>query len=86
MNEMADRFVAGVKWVISHRNLPWHKVQIGSRLEYRYRLEPPRNATEAFAAADPELDAYLHLFLINRGVLITPFHNMALVSPATEVG
>jgi glutamate-1-semialdehyde 2,1-aminomutase len=84
MNALATRFAAGVRAVFASRELPWHLVQIGSRLEYRYTPTPPRNATEAVEALDEDLDAYLHLFLLNHGVLLTPFHNMALISPATE--
>jgi len=32
---------------------------------------------------DPPLERFLHLWAMNRGVLMTPFHNMALMSPAT---
>jgi glutamate-1-semialdehyde aminotransferase len=44
---------------------------------------PPRTGAEAAAAMDPELDALMHLYMLNRGVLLTPFHMMALMSPAT---
>jgi glutamate-1-semialdehyde 2,1-aminomutase len=84
MNALGRRFAFGVEEVIQSRDLPWHIVQIGSRLEYRFLAAPPRNAAEALEAVDGELDAYLHLYLLNRGVLLTPFHNMALMSPATE--
>ena len=57
--------------------------QLGCRAEYGFSAPPPRNGTEAHAAADPELERYLHLHALNRGVMITPFHNMALMSPAT---
>jgi glutamate-1-semialdehyde 2,1-aminomutase len=63
--------------------MPWNIVQIGARAEYRFTPVPPRNGGEAAAAHDGELDAYMHVYLMNRGVLITPFHNMALISPAT---
>ena len=46
--------------------------------------QPPRNGGESAAAGDEELERFLHLYALNRGVLITPFHNMALVSPATS--
>jgi glutamate-1-semialdehyde 2,1-aminomutase len=84
MNGLGARFAAGVKRVITSRGLPWHIVQLGARLEYRYSPDPPRNATESADAMDEELDAYLHLYLLNRGMLMTPFHNMALMSPATQ--
>ncbi|HEX8855412.1 MAG TPA: aspartate aminotransferase family protein [Thermoleophilaceae bacterium] len=83
MTALAERFAAGVNDVIATYSLPWHVVRLGARAEYRYRPEPPRNGGEAAAASDPELDAFMHVFLMNRGVLITPFHNMALMCPAT---
>jgi glutamate-1-semialdehyde 2,1-aminomutase len=83
MIRLADRYTAGVREVISSRGLPWNIVQLGARAEYRFCPEPPRGGAESNAAADPDLDEYLHLYLANRGVLITPFHNMALMCPAT---
>ncbi len=64
--------------------LPWNVTQLGCRAEYRFESEPARNGTQAHAAADPELERYLHLHALNRGVLLTPFHNMALISPQTS--
>ena len=58
--------------------------QLGARAEYRFSPKPPRSGGESAAAGDEELEEYLHLYLLNRGVLITPFHNMALMSPATS--
>ena len=84
MIELATRFTDGVQGVIDEHGLPWHVVQLGARAEYGFLPEPPPNGGEAAAAADHELEEYLHLFALNRGVLITPFHNMALMSPATE--
>ena len=83
MIELATRFTAGVQDVIDTRRLPWNIVQLGARAEYRFCPTPARSGTESHAAADPALDEYLHLYLANRGVLITPFHNMALMCPAT---
>ena len=57
--------------------------RLGARAEYRFAPRPPRNGGESAAAGDEELERFLHLHALNRGVLITPFHNMALVSPAT---
>jgi glutamate-1-semialdehyde aminotransferase len=57
----------------------------GCRAEYRFQPTPATNGSSAHAAGDPALEAYLHLYLLNRGVLITPFHNMVLVSPDTSV-
>ncbi len=82
MIDAADRWRAGVEEVISVARLPWHVAQLGCRGEYRYRAEPPANGAEAALAIDPELDRYMHLASLNRGVLMTPFHSMALMSPA----
>jgi glutamate-1-semialdehyde 2,1-aminomutase len=80
---LADRYTAGVSEVISSRGVPWSITQLGARAEYRFCPSPPRSGGESNAAADPALDEYLHLYLANRGVLITPFHNMALMCPAS---
>jgi glutamate-1-semialdehyde 2,1-aminomutase len=80
---LADRFTAGVRDVIDSRALPWTIAQLGARAEYRFCRRPPRSGGESHAAADEALDEYLHLYLANRGILITPFHNMALMCPAT---
>ncbi|HVB41270.1 MAG TPA: transaminase [Streptosporangiaceae bacterium] len=85
MTGLADRFTAGVREVIETRRLPWNIVRLGARAEYRFCPQPPRTGGESHAAADSTLDEYLHLFLANRGVLITPFHNMALMCPATTI-
>ncbi len=83
MIALADRFTAGVRGVIDSRALPWTIAQVGARAEYRFCRLPPRSGGESALAADEELDEYLHLYLANRGILITPFHNMALMCPAT---
>jgi glutamate-1-semialdehyde 2,1-aminomutase len=80
---LAERFAEGVDEVIRRRALPWHAVRLGCRVEYRFRPDPPRNGGEAAAADDPHLDRFMHLYALNRGILLTPFHNMALISPAT---
>lgn len=81
---LADRFVAGVEEVIKEFDLPWIVKQLGCRAEYWFRPTPPRNGQEAADAADFELDRYMHLAALNRGILMTPFHNMALICPATS--
>ena len=81
---LATRFREGVEGVIEGHSLPWNVTQLGCRAEYRFQPTPARNGTEAHAASDPELERYLHLHALNRGVLLTPFHNMALFSPATS--
>jgi len=83
MIALASRFAAGVEQVIAEHRLPWIVKRLGARAEYWFRPTPPRNGAEAAAAVDPLLDRYMHLAALNRGVLVTPFHNMALMCPAT---
>ena len=71
----------GVETVIAEFALPWIVKQLGCRAEYWFRPAPPRNGGEAAAAVDVELDRYMHLAALNRGILLTPFHNMALIAP-----
>src|SRR2546430_17091589 len=63
--------------------LPWNVIRLGARAEYSFASKAPRNGGESAAAADFELERLLHLYALNRGVLLTPFHNMALMCPAT---
>ena len=79
-----ERFEEGVNRVIEAHELPWHAVRIGCRIEYKFQPDPPANGSEAAAAEDPELDRFMHLHALNRGILMTPFHSMALMSPATS--
>jgi len=79
---MADRFRSGVESVIAEYALPWIVKQLGCRAEYWFRPAPPRNGGEAAAAIDVELDRYMHLAALNRAILLTPFHNMALIAPS----
>jgi glutamate-1-semialdehyde 2,1-aminomutase len=81
--KLQERFTQGVESVIKEYNLPWIVKRLGNRSEYWFRPTPPRNGGEAHAAVDPELDRYMHLFALNHGILMTPFHNMALISPET---
>jgi glutamate-1-semialdehyde 2,1-aminomutase len=83
MIELGERFEAGVAGAIERHALPWHVTRLGCRVEYLFRAERPRNGSEAAAGGDPELDRLIHLYALNRGILLTPFHNMALMSPAT---
>ncbi|HEY5155167.1 MAG TPA: aspartate aminotransferase family protein [Acidimicrobiales bacterium] len=82
MIPLAGRWAAGVGSVIDAHELAWTVQQLGCRAEYWF-CPPPRNGGQAAAAVDHELDALMHLYALNRGVLLTPFHNMALMSPAT---
>jgi glutamate-1-semialdehyde 2,1-aminomutase len=83
MIPLAERWSAGVHEAIARNNLPWEVQRLGARAEYWFTPNPPRNGGEAAAADDRELAAFTHLYALNRGVLLTPFHNMALMSPAT---
>ncbi len=83
MIPLAKRFNDGVASEIRAHHLPWNVIQLGARAEYTFAAKPPRNGGESAAAADFELERFLHLYALNRGVLLTPFHNMALMSPAT---
>jgi glutamate-1-semialdehyde 2,1-aminomutase len=82
MISRAERFAAGIEAAIRERELPWIVKRLGCRVEYWFRATPPRTGAEA-AAADGELDHYMHLAALNRGILMTPFHNMALIAPDT---
>jgi glutamate-1-semialdehyde 2,1-aminomutase len=83
MMPLARQFDNGVQRAIHANNIPWHSIRLGTRVEYRFRAKPPKNGSEAVAAKDPLLNKYVHLYDLNRGILLTPFHNMALISPYT---
>lgn len=83
--DLSVKFAEGVESVISDLSLPWIVKRLGCRSEYWFRETPPKNGGEAFEAIDNELDRYMHLFSLNRGILMTPFHNMALIAPDTSV-
>lgn len=85
MDELAARFTEGVRATLDELDLPWSVSRLGARAEYRFARPAPRTGEESAAAADDELDAYLHLALCNRGILMTPFHNMALMCPDSTV-
>ena len=74
----------GLPGRIARYRLPWHVARVGARVEFICAPGPLRNGGEAEAAHAPELEAAIHVALVNRGVLIAPFHNMMLVSPATD--
>lgn len=86
MIALAERIANNLRTVIAERELPWSVTQLGARIEFQFCAVPPRNGREAEAAFDTDLERFLHLFMLNRGVLITPFHNMMLVCPHTERG
>ncbi len=83
MIALGERFESAVAATIAEHSLPWSVTRLGCRAEYMFRPTPPRTGGEAAAALDEELDALLHLYMLNRGILLTPFHMMALMSPAT---
>ncbi len=83
MIALATRFREGVEAVLVENDVDWSIAQLGARAEYRFCRPAPRNGTKSAAAHDDDIEEYLHLYLSNRGVLITPFHNMALMCPET---
>jgi glutamate-1-semialdehyde 2,1-aminomutase len=83
MIELGERFERGVQEAIDERGLPWHVTRLGCRVEYLFRAERPVTGSDAAEGADHLLDRLIHLYALNRGILLTPFHNMALMSPAT---
>jgi glutamate-1-semialdehyde 2,1-aminomutase len=83
MIALGERFESAVSGTIAEHSLPWSVTRLGCRVEYMFSPTPPRTGGEAAAALDEELDALLHLYMLNRGILLTPFHMMALMSPAT---
>lgn len=80
MIPLATAWTAGVQTTIAEFGLPWNVQQLGARAEYWF-CPPPRDGAAAAAAVDHQLDAFMHLWAVNRGILLTPFHNMALMSP-----
>jgi glutamate-1-semialdehyde 2,1-aminomutase len=83
MSELSERYASGVQRVIDRYELPWSISRLGARSEYRFVSPPPSNGGESNASADAELEDFIHVYLANRGILLTPFHNMALMCPAT---
>jgi glutamate-1-semialdehyde aminotransferase len=83
MIPLAERWEAGVHDVISRHEIPWHVARLGARAEYHFMPTQPRNGREQWDHGDFELERFLHLWAMNRGILMTPFHNMALMSPVT---
>jgi glutamate-1-semialdehyde 2,1-aminomutase len=84
MIPLATRFAEGASKRIQSAELPWSVTQLGCRVEYTFSGKQPRNGGASAATADFELERFLHLHALNRGVLLTPFHNMALMCPATS--
>ena len=84
MIPMAERWTLGVASAIGQAELPWYVTRLGCRAEYLFAADPPKNGTQAHDAMDFELERFMHLYAMNRGILLTPFHNMALMCPQTE--
>lgn len=85
MNTLAERWADGVQLVLDEAQVPWHVTRLACRAEYAFAALPPRNRAEAAAADGFAVQQYLHLQALNAGVLLTPFHTMALMSPATTI-
>ena len=79
----AARWERGVQDAIDRHAAPWSVTRLGARAEYHFMPRPPRDGADQIAHADVDLERLLHLWVMNRGVLMTPFHNMALMSPVT---
>jgi glutamate-1-semialdehyde 2,1-aminomutase len=83
MIAMAERLEEGLEQLIEIERLPWHVQRVGSRLEVGYSREPARTGRQSIDNLPAQLPAAIRLYLLNRGLLITPFHNMMLASPVT---
>lgn len=83
MIDLAERYQRGVQAILDEFDLPWSIARLGARAEYRFARPAPRTGTESAAAYDEHLEEFFHLYMSNRGVLMTPFHNMALMCPDT---
>ena len=81
MIPLATRWTTGVRSAFDSFSLDWHVQQLGCRAEYWFG-PPPTDGAGAAATGDHDLESYLHLYALNRGVLLTPFHNMALMCPS----
>ncbi|HWX91032.1 MAG TPA: aspartate aminotransferase family protein [Terriglobales bacterium] len=84
MIPMAERWTEGVAKAISEFQLSWNVTRLGCRAEYLFSPQTPKNGSQAHDAMDFELERFMHLYAMNRGILLTPFHNMALMSPSTS--
>lgn len=83
MTSLAEKLASGLRAEVARHNLPWTVTQIGARAELVFSPRPLENGEEAAAAIDHTVERAIHLFLLNRNVLVTPFHNMTLVAPTT---
>lgn len=83
MTSLAEKLAAGLRAEVARHGLPWTVTQIGARAELVFSERPLESGAEAAAAIDHTVERAIHLFLLNRNVLVTPFHNMTLVAPST---
>ena len=83
MIPLGERWERGAADAIARHGAPWNVTRLGARAEYHFMPHPARDGAGQIAHADVELERLLHLWCLNRGILLTPFHNMALMSPAT---
>ncbi|USX20303.1 aspartate aminotransferase family protein [Oxalobacteraceae bacterium OTU3REALA1] len=86
MFALAATLEQGLRDVIARHRLPWCVTRVGARAEFQFAPTAPRNGGEGQKILDGELEQIIHLYLLNRGLLITPFHNMLLVCPDTTEG
>ncbi len=84
MADLAAALASALQQLFARHRLAWHVSRVGARLEFGFAAQPPRNGSESAQQMQPLLERAIHLYLLNRGVLLTPFHNMMLVSPATQ--
>jgi glutamate-1-semialdehyde 2,1-aminomutase len=85
MHALGTQLYSGLRAVLERHKMPWCVTQVGARVEFQFCAVPPLNGTQAGQAMDAELEHAVHLYLLNREVLITPFHNMMLICPDTTV-
>jgi len=85
MLQMATALAKGLRERLAAAGRPWTVTQLGARLELQFMPQAPHNADDVRTHSQPALEAYTHLFMLNRGVLLTPFHCMMLCSPATTL-
>ena len=80
----ASRLAAAARGIIEANRLPWHVTQTGARAEIMFMPKPPRNGADVIAGRRGDLETLLHAFYMNEGILVTPFHTMFLMCPATS--
>ena len=81
---LAAQLEQGLSHHIATHGLPWTVTRLGARMELQFMPHTPHDAQDVVDHAQPELESFTHLFMLNRGVLLTPFHSMMLLSPSTQ--